>query len=720
VDVERQSSALTFSKGDGTRTIFTVRASKSTEFKGQDTSLLEDVKVTVFGKNGDRNDIIHTQTCRYARTEGSIQCNGPVQMELQSAADAAKVAKDPSAPANIIRIDTSGVTFERTTGRAQTVQNVKFYFPNGSGEGVGAVYFSEEGHLRLVRDVRLKLHPSEATGGQQRRGVAAATEVDLRGSSLDFQKNERTILLAGPVTATTSAQQLTSGELTLLLDAASRAQTLVATSGNGGEMPEVISHGAKGETKLRAEKLTCNLAPEGWIRSMHAEGQVSGRSETDSMQAQSADMQMFPQTNQAKLLTLRGDVHLQSLDAKAGTTRQVKTNSMELVFAGGKSGQSSHVQHAETLERGLMEWTDSNGGRSKVDADKLAMDLGASGKAKQLVANGSVQTERELKGRPLQTATAANGNVQMDSTGQWNQIALRGNVRMKEADRNAEAQQAVFAREAQTAVLTGQAAVRDASSETHAPKITFWQSTGAIEAEGGVRSTDFSMKNGVAQFSQAPANMTSEKMKGNSKTGRAIYSGRARLWQGASVLEGDSIELQRDTQMLVAIGNVRAVFEQAAKQPVQGQSGPGQAKEPAVWHVSAGSLTYWDKENRAHLETDVRAQSAVQKMRSSALELYFTRQAGAVPGRLGSSQIEKAVGTGGVVIEEGERRGTAERGVYTAEDDKFVLSGGNPTLYDETEGTTTGRELTFYIADDTIIVDSGNGLRTLTRHRVQR
>jgi lipopolysaccharide export system protein LptA len=73
-----------------------------------------------------------------------------------------------------------------------------------------------------------------------------------------------------------------------------------------------------------------------------------------------------------------------------------------------------------------------------------------------------------------------------------------------------------------------------------------------------------------------------------------------------------------------------------------------------------------------------------------------------------------------VVVEEGDRRATADTGVYTAQDQKFVLSGGDPTLYDATEGTTKGRELTFYIADDTIIVDSGNGLRTLTRHRVQR
>ena len=56
--VERQSSALTVSRGEADRTVFTVSASKSTDFKGQDISLLEDVKITVFGKTGDRLDIV--------------------------------------------------------------------------------------------------------------------------------------------------------------------------------------------------------------------------------------------------------------------------------------------------------------------------------------------------------------------------------------------------------------------------------------------------------------------------------------------------------------------------------------------------------------------------------------------------------------------------------------------------------------------------------------
>ena len=164
-DVERQSSGLTFSKVDGTRTIFTVQASKSTDFKGQDASLLEDVRITVFGKNGDRHDVIHTRSCQYAKADGGVQCNGEVQMELQSAVDAERVRQQSSAVPNMVRVETQGVTFERATGRAQTVQPVKFTFPNGSGDGVGAVYSSEEGQLRLIRDVHLKLDASSMSRG---------------------------------------------------------------------------------------------------------------------------------------------------------------------------------------------------------------------------------------------------------------------------------------------------------------------------------------------------------------------------------------------------------------------------------------------------------------------------------------------------------------------------------------------------------------------------
>ena len=64
VNVEKQSSGLTFSKMDGPRKIFTVEASKSTDFKDREASLLENVKVTIFGKTGQRHDTMQTQSCQ--------------------------------------------------------------------------------------------------------------------------------------------------------------------------------------------------------------------------------------------------------------------------------------------------------------------------------------------------------------------------------------------------------------------------------------------------------------------------------------------------------------------------------------------------------------------------------------------------------------------------------------------------------------------------------
>jgi lipopolysaccharide export system protein LptA len=71
-------------------------------------------------------------------------------------------------------------------------------------------------------------------------------------------------------------------------------------------------------------------------------------------------------------------------------------------------------------------------------------------------------------------------------------------------------------------------------------------------------------------------------------------------------------------------------------------------------------------------------------------------------------------------VRQGERRGTAEEAVYTAADQKFVLSGGEPTISDANSDTTTGHSLTFFVANDTILIDSQEGTRTLTKHRVEK
>ena len=86
----------------------------------------------------------------------------------------------------------------------------------------------------------------------------------------------------------------------------------------------------------------------------------------------------------------------------------------------------------------------------------------------------------------------------------------------------------------------------------------------------------------------------------------------------------------------------------------------------------------------------------------------------------GARQLDHALALGGVTVRQGDRQGKAEQAEYTAADGKFVLSGGNPIITDASSDTTTGHSLTFFVANDTILIDSQEGSRTLTRHRVEK
>jgi lipopolysaccharide export system protein LptA len=501
---------------------------------------------------------------------------------------------------------------------------------------------------------------------------------------------------------------------------------------------------------LQADALTARFSAEGSVTQLLASGAVhgirTGGTEEDEATSDSGTLDMTPLGGQPKELNLTGNVMLQSDVKNSGEARALQTSAFRMEFSDGKAGQSVKPVKAETLAAGTMEWTDAAsstlpGAHTRLQANKLAMAFSEEGKARQLHADGNVRTERRGEGRSVQTASAQSGVVQMAATGGWTQMDLQGGVKLREGDRAGGADHATFVRAAQMAVLTGKAMASDANTETHASRITFWQASGDVAAEGGVRSTDFSSKSSAVQLAPAPANITSDSLQANSKAGRALYTGHARLWQGDSVLEANSIELLRESRVLNANGNVRAVFPQEATAAPHNPAEPAldagarsvNAAQPVLkkaqlWHTSAGSLTYQDAEGHAHLEKNVVVQSADQKMLGPVLDLYFTRSAANTPAgdrpgtnpAGGSQQISRAVGTGGVTVEQGGRKATAERGEYTAASGKFVMSGGNPTIYDGSAGTTTGRQLTFFLADDTIIVDSEIGSRTLTKHRVEK
>ena len=751
LNVERQSNGLTFSKVDGHRKIFTVEASKSTEFRNQEASLLEEVKITIFGQQGDRHDVIRTHSCQYAKGNVAINCSGAVQIELETAADAESAEKrgTKESAGKAGHVETRNVTFDQASGTARTSERVTFKFPEGSGEAMGVEYNSQLGTMKLLRDVKMTLIQSGGPKG------AAGQEVHVTGASMDFDRDTRLLHLEGPAHAQSLTAQLDAGEMKLNLDADFRARKLLATAGALGKRPHAVSSAASGPMELTANVLTAWFNVDGGLERLDASGKVQGSrkagAEDEEFTAANSSVELWPESTQPKLINIDGGVILKT-SAKSGQVRMLETNKARMEFTKGSDEKPSQPKRAETLAAGTIQWTDaqaneqgSNGAdaakdiatQTKLSADKFVLDF-AGGKATQLAASRNVQAQRDIAGAPPQITTAKRGVAHLLANGGWSRIELNENVKFKEGERSGQADRAVAENASQITTLSGQAIVRDASTDTRAANIVFTQASGDIRAEGGVRSRTVSVRaatqvsgttpqtsGAIPQFSNGPANITADKMDANAKSGRALYSGHARLWQGDSVLEADSIELLQKSKQLNAVGKVRSVFPQAAGRDVSNSSSPSKSlKKPSLWHIASDTLTYLDLENRAHLSGNVVVQSEVQRMRSDSLDLYFTlantASPNGAPGATGPQQISRAVGTGKVVVDEQTRKATADRAEYTAADGKFVMSGGNPTLFDGTQGTTTGRQLTFFLADDTIIVDSEKGSRTLTKHQVQK
>src|SRR6202140_1986406 len=563
INVERQSNGLTFSKVDGDRKIFTVEASKSTEFRNQEASLLEEVKIIIFGQQGDRHDVIRTHSCQYAKGTGAINCSGAVQIELETTAQAElakkRGAEETAGPMG--HVETRNGTFDQASGTARTGERVTFKFPEGSGEAMGVEYNSQLGTMKLLRDVKMTLIQSGGPAG------TSGQEVHVTGASLDFDRDTRLLHLEGTAHAQTQTARLDAGEMTLNLDEDFRAQKLLATAGGHDKRPHAVSSAASGPLELTANVLTAWFDQDGGLKRLDAAGKVEGSRKTgaedEEFTAENSSVELWPEISQPKLINMDGGVILKT-SAKTGQIRMLQTDKARMEFTEGSDDKPSQPKRAETLAAGTIQWTDAPangqaaGGldagkdkdkapRTKLTADKFVLDF-TGGSATQLAASGNVQAQRDMPDAPSQITTAKRGVAHLLANGGWSQIELHENVQFKEGERRGQAEHAVAVSPSQVTTLSGQAIVRDASTETRAANIVFMQATGDIRAEGGVRSRTFSARGAgsqasgtTPQFSSGPANITAEKMQANAKSGRALYGGDARLLQGGFRLGVGSI-----------------------------------------------------------------------------------------------------------------------------------------------------------------------------------
>jgi LPS export ABC transporter protein LptC len=730
--VQQQSDQMTFSKVEGDRTIFTVRASHATEYKDQNRYILEDVWVTIYGRDGNRNDNIHTRECSYQPATGGVRCQGEVQIDIASG------NPPPGSADKAIQVITRDLTFNRETGDASTPEPVSFRFPQGKGNAVGVTYSTQESLIVLQQDVHLDLAPSERTNG---------LPVNVTGSSLEVRRDERQVVLSAPAHVRQGARELSADKITIDLDDDFRAQHVTAEGS-----PVIRSTEAGSNLIVSGNQFEAALNAEGWIDSMIADGKVEGTRQsavgTDRFSSARVELAMAPQ-NVVRMMTTSGGTVLDSV--QDGQSRSLKTASLRVLFGAGKQPGQPRAQSAETLAPATIEMKSGNE-QTALRAKKFVTEFDANGRLSKLFGHSGTEIRRTVSSGAPQVSKADELVATFGASGDWETLDETGNVRFQQTDRQATAERARMVSKTDMITLDGSPVLFDSTSRTTARSVSINQKSGEIQATGGVASTYLASEQDPAvNLGAGPAHVTAATIVASNTSGHALYSGHARMWQGESVLDADQIEIWRDDKKLVASGNVLAIFPQASGQspkipgtgskpssgtPASFQSARPAAPNPAatqtgptLWRIRAPILTYSSDPGKAHLEGGVTASSQQGSLQSPVLDVFLNpppgtqAQAGAAskPPSIapGARQLDRALATGGVVVQQGGRRGTAEQAEYTASDGKFVLSGGKPTITDASSDTTTGHSLTFFVANDTILIDSQEGSRTLTRHRVE-
>ncbi|HVZ21706.1 MAG TPA: LPS export ABC transporter periplasmic protein LptC [Vicinamibacterales bacterium] len=197
--------------------------------------------------------------------------------------------------------------------------------------------------------------------------------------------------------------------------------------------------------------------------------------------------------------------------------------------------------------------------------------------------------------------------------------------------------------------------------------------------------------------------VTADALQFDGAANKAVYDGHAQLWQTDTSIKGSAITIDSGTGNLSASGEVvtATVLEQTDKD---------KKKERVRSTATSKTFAYDDKARRAHYEGDVHFSEAENDMTADTVDLYL---------KPGGNELERAEAFQAdnklVLLEQG-RRTTGTKVTYSAEDERYDVTGAPVAVVDHCGRVTNGRTLTFRKATDTIEINGNRRVRTQTKN----
>lgn len=701
LEIQQSAEGFSVSKSEQGRTIFTARAAKAIQFRQGGRAELHEVTITVYGRDASRFDQIYGDQFEYDPKSGDISASGEVQIDLE--ANPAGLANPDQAPPkelkNPIHVRTRGLVFNQKSGDAYTRDKVEFNTPQVNGWAQGATYSSKTNTLHLVSEILVNV-----TGPSSSRLTAASgritkeprcvvlNRVDLQRGTQRIQSNRATLFLNQ---RNLMEKILAEGDVRM----AAAGQTGVKAT---GDRAEVLLAGDQKDT-LRSAVLSGNVHIE--ATGAQPLAAAAGRIIVN-----------FTGRNLVAGARAEDDVRIVQKPSGSPNAQQVELTAPRIDFA---VADGRRLEHAVTSGAAQITLTpvDAPNQPTRVTAGVFTARFD-NNRLTSLHGAPDAAITSTIPGQPDRISTSQTLDVAFKPQGGMDNLRQDGSVHYRDGEREAWAEHARYSAANSILLLTGSPRLLSQGLTVTAPTLRLDRRSGEAFADGGVKSTYSELKpqpGGALLAASDPIHVTARSMHAQRASGIATYSGDARLWQGPNAIQAATIQFDKEHRKVTAQAapgkTVTTVLSQTTSDG-----------KTVLVTIASGGLNYVDSDRQVHFEDGVLMRSADATITADKLDVllaphsqpYAQQQLG------NAGRLEKVVAQGHVIVQQPGRRATGDQLTYTAPEDKFVMTGGRPSIFDAERGQVTGDSLTFFRRDDRVIVEGTDSSPTVTRTRVAR
>jgi len=725
VEIQQSAEGFKVSKSEQGRTLFTIQASKAVQFKLGGRAELHNVTITLYGRDASRYDQIYGDNFSYDPQSGDVTAQGEVRIDLEANPEGV-LHPDQAKPAemkNPIHLVTRDLVFNQKTGDAFTRAKVDLRMPQANGSAMGIHYAAKNNELTLDSSVDLALSGSRQVRILAERGVITKTP---RQVALD-----RPRLLHG-------GSEINSGKAVVYLRDDNTVDRVFANEG----VEARLAGDSPTDARSDQAEFTINREQDGLSRAV-----FSGSVQMASTGARASRMNAgkvvvdFSGHNEASQIHAQDSVKLTELasseppagsdsrvvggaagvparregrDANPSTAnQQVEISAPAMDFS---LARSKHVERVETLGAANITILPAvaDGSSTTVTAGRFLARFDEQNRLQAVHGSPDAKIVSVVPGQPNRVSTSDQIDASFHPASGIDSIVQQGNVQYNDGERQARADRARYSPADQMLELTGSPRVTDKGLSTTAQTIRMNRSTGDAVAQGNVKSTYSDLReqpNGALLASAAPIHVTAQTMTAHQNSATAIYQGDVRLWQDANMVQAPRIEFDRDRRSVQAEGNGQPVSTVLVQIDKVGNATPVA--------ITSRRLTYADDQHRAEFQGGVTARGAGMTVTADHLDAFLLPRNAEKKGN-GQGQLERIVAQGHVEVHQTGRQAVGDQLIYTAAEDRFVLTGGSPSIFDAEQGKIRGDSLTFFRRDDRVLVEGRDSSPTVTQTRVAR